>query len=117
MILWRAQFGDCKDGFDFNYGGGACGKGIYAMLENDKPMRRYYTARGEKLYSFEVPDNLVKEVKGKGLTTYWSLKERIYSLKEEGFKVFVCRHKGIGIPTSKQILITDAAIITNVKLV
>lgn len=115
MKLWRCQFGEVSSPHEFNSMNGACGEGIYAMLENDKPMRKYYSARGENTFEFEVPDKYVKEVKGLGLATYWALRERIYYLREDGFKVFICKHKGIGIPTSKQILITDPDIITNIK--
>lgn len=115
MKLWRCQFGEVNSPHEFNSMNGACGEGVYAMLENDKPMRKYYSQRGENTFEFEVPDKYVKEVKGLGLATYWALRERIYTLREEGFKVFICKHKGISIPTSKQILITDVSIITNLK--
>lgn len=115
MKLWRCQFGEVTNQHEFNSMNGACGEGIYAMFENDKPMRKYYSQRGENTFEFEVPDKYVKEVKGLGLSTYWALRERIYELREQGYKVFVCKHVGIGIPKSKQILITDPEIITNIK--
>lgn len=116
MKLQRCQHGEVQDAFDFREdSGGACGPGIYAMRYGDSPMKKYYSARGENTYSFEVPDNLVKKIGGKGVTTYWSIREAIYMWQEKGFKVFICKHKGINIPTSKQIVITDPSIITNIQ--
>lgn len=116
MKLQRCQFSEATDGFDFRWdSSGACGPGIYAMLFGDKPMQKYYSSRGESTYSFEVPDDLVKKIGGRGVTTYWAIRESITMWQEKGFKVFICKHKGINIPTSKQIVITDASIITNVK--
>lgn len=89
--------------------------GLYAMCAGDAKMRKYYSARGENTFQFEVPDNLVKKIWGKGITTYWAIREAIYREHENGYRVFICKHKGIGIPTSKQIIITDASIITNLK--
>jgi hypothetical protein len=116
MKLQRCQHGEVKDAFDFREDtGGACGPGIYAMFYGDRKMQKYYAARGENTYSFEVPDKLVTKVGGKGVTTYWSIRERIFMLQEKGFKVFICKHHGINIPTSKQIVITDPAIISNIQ--
>lgn len=116
MILWRCQHGEVNDQFDFRIdSGGACGPGIYAMKAGDRQMQKYYSARGENTYSFEVPDNLVKKIGGKGITTYWAIREAIFREQENGFKVFICKHKGINIPTSKQFVITDESIISNIK--
>ena len=116
MKLQRCQHGEVKDCFDFRFDtGGACGNGIYAMKYADNPMRKYYSAQGENTYSFEVPDNLVKKIGGKGVTTYWAIREAIYREQQNGYKVFICKHKGINIPTSKQYVITDETIITNIK--
>jgi hypothetical protein len=117
MKLQRCQFEDATDGFDFRIDtSGACGPGVYAMKYGDSPMRKYYSKRGEKTFSFDVPDNLVKKIGGRGVTTYWAIRESIFMWQEKGFKVFICKHKGINIPTSKQFVITDQSIITNVKL-
>jgi hypothetical protein len=116
MKLQRCQHGDAKDGFDFREDtSGACGPGIYAMKFGDYPMRKYYSERGEKTFSFDVPDNLVKRIGGRGVTTYWAIREAIFREKENGFKVFICKHKGINIPTSKQYVIIDASVISNVE--
>lgn len=116
MKLQRCQHGEVKDQWDFREDtGGACGPGIYAMKYGDSPMRKYYSARGENTYSFEVPDNLVKKIGGKGVTTYQSIKDRISMEVEKGYKVFICKHHGINIPKSKQIVITDPSIITNIQ--
>jgi len=116
MKLQRCQHGEVQDKWDFRVdSGGACGPGLYAMKYGDNPMRKYYSARGENTYSFEVPDEVVKNICGRGVTTYWAIRERILMEQQKGFKVFICKHKGINIPTSKQIVITDPSIITNIK--
>ena len=116
MKLWRCQFDNAVDGFDFREDtGGAFGKGIYAMPAGSTNMKKYYSVRGEKTFEFEIPDNLVKKIGGKGITTYWAIKEAIYREQLNGFKAFICKHKGINIPTGKQIVITDASIVSNVK--
>lgn len=115
MKFWRAQKQPAKDGTDFNwFNNGAVGDGIYAMPAGANNMRKYYTQNGEKIYEFEIEDRYVKEVKGLGLATYWAIRERIYALREEGYKAFIVKHKGIGIPTGKQILIVDPEIIKNI---
>jgi hypothetical protein len=115
MKLQRCQHGEVSSLYDFRIDtGGACGPGLYAMLFGDRPMQKYYTAQGENTFSFEVPDNLVKKIGGKGVTTYWAIREAIFREQEKGFKVFICKHSGINIPTSKQIVITDPSIITNI---
>lgn len=116
MKLQRCQFEDATTAQDFRIDtGGACGSGIYAMMFGDNPMRKYYSARGENTYSFEVPDELVKKIGGRGVTTYLAIRNAIERYQEQGYKVFICKHKGINIPTSKQIVITDATIITNIQ--
>jgi hypothetical protein len=116
MRLQRCQFGEVETAYDFTVAtSGACGPGIYAMKYGDNPLRKYYSARGENTYSFDVPDSLVKKIGGVGVTSYQAIKERIVMEHEKGFRVFICKHKGINIPTSKQIVITDASIITNIK--
>lgn len=118
MKLQRCQHGEVKDAFDFRIDtGGSCGEGIYAMKYGDRPMQKYYSAQGENTYSFEVEDKYIKKVGGRGITTYWAIREAIYRYQQEGYKVFICKHKGINIPNSKQILITDATIIFNIKKV
>jgi len=78
-------------------------------------MRKYYSERGENTYEFEVPDEFVKKIGGLGVTSYWAIRERIFMENEKGFKAFICKHHGIGIPKGKQIVITDQSIIKNVK--
>ena len=115
MKLQRCQFKEAQDGSDFTFCNGACGPGIYAMKFGDKPMLRYYSKRGEKTFSFEVDDKYIKKIGGKGVTTYWAIREAIEREKLNGFKVFECKHVGIGIPKSKQYVITDVSIIENVE--
>jgi hypothetical protein len=114
MKLQRCQRGEVLDPFDFRIdSNGACGPGLYAMLFGDRPMQRYYSKLGELTYSFEVPDKYIKHLKG--ISTYWVIRETIERYREGGYKVFICKHKGIGIPTSKQVVIIDPSIITNIK--
>jgi len=116
MKLQRCQHGEVSNVYDFRVdSGGACGPGLYAMKFGDNPMRKYYSAQGENTYSFDVPDHLVKKIGGRGITTYWAIREEIYRQQEKGFKVFICKHKGINIPTSKQMVITDVEVITNIE--
>lgn len=116
MKLWRCQHGEVNDAYDFREdSGGACGPGIYAMKAGDRKMQKYYTERGENTFSFDVPDELIKKIGGRGVTTYWAIRERIWLEQQSGFKVFICKHKGINIPTSKQFVITDPSIITNIE--
>lgn len=101
MKLQRCQHGEVSDPYEFRIDpGGACGPGLYAMLYGDNPMKKYYSAQGENTYSFEVPDRYVKKIGGKGVATYWAIREAIYREIEKGYKVFICKHKGINIPTS-----------------
>lgn len=117
MKLQRCQFEDAITGNDFRVDtSGACGPGIYAMMFGDKKLQKYYSERGEYTFSFDVPDHLVKKIGGKGITTYQAIKESIQMHKENGiYKVFICKHVGINIPKSKQVVITDASIISNIK--
>lgn len=116
MQLQRCQHGEVTNYNDFRIDtGGACGTGIYAMKYGDNPMRKYYSAQGENTYSFEVPDKLVKKIGGRGITTYWAIREAIQREHANGYRVFICKHKGINIPNSKQYVITDAEVITNIK--
>lgn len=117
MKLQRCQHGEAKTPEDFRCDtGGACGPGIYAMHYGDNPMRKFYSARGEATYSFEVPDRYVKKIGGRGVTTYQAIRDAIERERAQGFKVFICKHRGINIPNSKQIVITDALIISNIEL-
>lgn len=116
MIFWRCQKNPASDGFDFNWTtNGAAGSGVYAMLKGANNLKKYYSQLGEDTYEFEIEDKYIVEVKGAGLSTYWAIRERIYVLQEEGFKAFILKHKGINIPTGKQVLITDVSIIKNLK--
>lgn len=117
MKLWRCQFGEATTADDFREDtSGACGLGIYAMLAGDKKLRKYYSERGEFTYEFDVPDHLVKKIGGVGRTYYQAIKEAIAMEVERGaFKVFICKHEGINIPKSKQVVITDRSVITNIQ--
>jgi hypothetical protein len=117
MKLWRCQFGEANSPDDFRIDeSGACGTGIYAMKAGDKKLRKYYSERGENTYEFEVPDHLVKKIGGVGKTYYQAIKEAIEMEREKGqYKVFICKHEGINIPKSKQIVIIDRSVIRDIK--
>lgn len=116
MKLQRCQFENATTGQDFRPDpSGVCGKGVYAMFFGDKKLRKYYSERGEKTFSFDVPDHLVKKVGGRGYTHFSSIRDRIEELHAQGYRVFICKHGGINVPVSKQVLITDQSIITNVQ--
>jgi hypothetical protein len=117
MKLQRCQFDDAKTPDDFRSGPGACGDGIYAMMFGDKKLQKYYSARGEQTFSFEVPDNVVKKIGGIGVTSYQAIKERVKLISEDesNYSVFICKHGGINVPAGKQIIITDRSVITNIQ--
>lgn len=119
MKLWRCQYGDVNGPEDFRIdNSGVCGPGIYAMKEGARSLRRYYSIIGNtklNTFSFDVPDHLVKEIKGLGLTSFQAIKERIQMEMEKGYRVFVCKHGGINVPKGKQVVITDYSIISNIK--
>lgn len=118
MLLWRCQFDLINSPEQFREdSSGACGPGVYAMVAGDKKLKKYYSERGEITYQFEVPDQYVKKIGGLGVTSYQAIKERIQMEKEKGFKVFICKHEGINIPKSQQIVITDKSIITELSIV
>ena len=116
MKLQRCQLNEISTSTDFQTDTTGCvGTGIYAMLFGDKKLRKFYSSRGESCYTFEVSDQLVKEVKGLGLTTYQAIRERIAMLEEEGYRVFIFKHGGINVPKGKQVIILDHEVIRNIQ--
>jgi hypothetical protein len=109
MNLQRGQHGKVVDCWDLKYCNGQHSEGVYTFFKGDVPMSDYYTKNKELLHNLEIPDNLVKDLSYKKWD-YWEAKEFIY--KNNQYKAFVFRHSGFGIPTSKEILITDQSIIT-----
>ena len=112
LYLQRAQSNEVNDVWDLNISNGQHGEGIYAFLNNDKEMIKYYTKQGEKLVSFKVPKKYVVDLSNKKYD-YWKAKEFIYNNPK--YKVFIFKHIGFGIPTSKEVLITDPEIIKEIK--
>lgn len=108
LKLQRGQLGDVKSCWDFNISNGQHGEGIYAFLYNDKPMIEYYTKRGEDLHTFQIPKKYVLDLSNKKYD-YWNAKKIIFDNPQ--YKAFIFKHCGFGIPTSKEILITDPNII------
>ena len=82
------------------------------MFLGDRPMVEYYTKNGEQLHTMEVPDNLIKDLSFKQWD-YWEAKAFMY--KHPEYKAFIFQHSGTGIPTSKEVLITDQSVITILK--
>jgi hypothetical protein len=111
MLLQRCQKGIVKNCRDFRTFHGQYGNGVYAMKRGDRPMERYYTSNGESVYYFEIKNKYIVNLTRKHLD-YWGVQEFIYNNPQ--YKAFILKHKGIGIPTSQQILITDPTIIENI---
>jgi hypothetical protein len=109
LKLQRGQKGEVEDGWDFNFVNGQHGEGIYSFYYGDKPMIDYYTKNGENLHTFSIPKVYVKDLSHKKWD-YWDVKKFIWNNPE--YKAFVFKHSGPGIPTSKEVLITDPKIIT-----
>lgn len=108
LKLQRGQIGIVDEPWDFNFGNGQHGQGIYAFKFGDKPMIDYYTSRGENLHTFQIPMKYVVDLSNKNWD-FWDAKAYIYNNPQ--YKAFIFRHSGSGIPTSKEILITDPSII------
>lgn len=106
--LQRAQFGNVANVWDFNIVNGQHGQGIYAFKYGIKPMIDYYTKNGENLYTFRIPKKYLIDLSNKNWD-YWELKAFIYSNPQ--YKAFMLKHRGHGLPTSQEILITDPDII------
>lgn len=110
MKLQRCQHNIVNNIYDLNFSNGQHGYGVYCFIYGDNKMKEYYSKNGEKTYSFEIPDSLILDLSKKSLD-YWEAKEIIYNNSE--YKAFIFTHKGFGVPTSKEILITDVEIISN----
>lgn len=108
LKLQRGQHGEVKEPWDFHSGTGQHGDGIYAFIFGDKPMAKYYTKDSEKLHTFQIPSRLVVDLSNKKLD-FWEAKAFIFNNPQ--YKAFIFKHAGYGIPTSKEILITDPEII------
>lgn len=108
MKLQRCQLGEVKHPSEFNFGTGQNGDGIYCFKAGNKPMKEYYSKNGETLHTFSIDDKYVKDLSKEKLD-FWEAKAFIYNNPQ--YKAFIFSHKGYGIPTSKEILITDYTII------
>ncbi len=107
--LQRCQEGNVEECWDFYSGTGQHGDGIYAFLYGDKAMTKYYTSRGENLHTFTIPKKYIIDLSNKKWD-FWEAKAYIYNNTQ--YKAFIFKHVGDGIPTSKEVLITDPSIIT-----
>lgn len=112
LKLQRGQIGDVDEPWDFNYGTGQHGEGVYAFRYGDKPMINYYTSRGENLHTFQIPKKYVVDLSNKKYD-FWEAKTFIYNNPQ--YKAFIFKHNGHGIPSSKEVLITDPNIIEIIK--
>lgn len=104
MILQRCQLNKVDSNYDFNNVNGQHGQGIYFFRADDKPMADYYSKNGETLHTVEVEDKYIKDLSYKNWD-FWEAKAFIYNNPQ--YKAFIFKHKGHGIPTSKEILVTD----------
>ena len=111
MILERQQKGVINDVWDLRPFNGQYGEGVYFHPFGDKAMRKYYQQNGETSHVFEIDDKYVMSLTRKKLD-YWGAKWYIANNPDKC--AFIFKHKGIGIPTSTQILITD---VTKLKLI
>lgn len=103
---------------------GQCGRGVYAYLAGDIPMRDYYTAQGEKtvylrpkLPMFDLTresgakmfcDFCAKKEKPVRHDDPWLLGEFLYPLRR-AYSGVIVRHAGTGIPTSRQAIFFDSS--------
>jgi len=106
--LQRCQAGNVNDVWDFNVVNGQNGEGIYAFFADDKPMKDYYCKNGENIHSFKIEKKYIKNLSKLNLD-YWDVKKYIYNNPQ--YKAFIFKHVGHGIPSSKEVLITDPNII------
>jgi len=106
--LQRCQHKKVADKWDFNSCVGQHGEGVYAFFSDDKKMIDYYSSNGENLYTFKIPKKYIKFLNRK-LMDFWEAKTYITNHPE--YKAFVFKHKGYDIPTSLEVVITDANII------
>lgn len=112
LKLQRGQTGEVEEPYDFNFGTGQHGDGVYAFMYGDKSMINYYTSRGENLHTFQIPVKFVVDLSNKNLD-YWDAKAYIFNNPQ--YKAFIFRHIGHGIPSSKEVLIADPSIIEILK--
>lgn len=108
LKLQRGQFGDVVDVWDFNSGVGQHGEGIYAFMYGDRAMIDYYTKNGENLYTFQILMSYVADLSDK-VREFWDIKTFMYNNPQ--YKAFIFKHQGVGIPTSKEVVIIDPDII------
>jgi len=108
ITLQRGQNGEVNDEWDFNVVNGQHGKGVYSFFNKDQPMIDYYTKNGENLHTFQIPKKYIKNLSDKDWD-FWDTKAFIFNNPQ--YKAFIFNHKGPGIPSSKEVLITDPSII------
>lgn len=104
MIVERQQKGDVSSVWDFREVNGQHGQGVYFHIVGHSEMIEYYSRNGEQSYKAEIHNELIKDCSKLNLD-YWGAKEVIYNNPTKA--AFIFKHKGVGIPTSKEILITD----------
>ena len=112
LKLQRCQKGNVDDCLDLRTFNGQHGKGVYAFLYGDKAMIDYYTSNGETVHTFKIPSKYVKDL---SKTNYDYLDAKKYIYNNPQYKAFIFKHIGHGIPTSKEVLITDPSIIEIIK--
>lgn len=103
MKLQRGQHGEVNSVYDFNTSSGQHGDGVYFFPVNNAAMRSYYTKNGENLHTAEIHDSLVLDCSKKKVD-YWEARKIMFDNPDK--KAFIFQHKGIGIPTGKEIVVT-----------
>ena len=106
--LQRCQHGVVSDEWDFNISNGQHGTGVYAFKYGDEKMADYYSKNGETIYTFQIPKKYFIDISNKNWD-FWDAKKFIHNNPQ--YKAFMFKHAGVGVPTSKEILITDSKII------
>lgn len=112
MILKRCQHGEVKEPSDFRVFNGQHGEGCYFMPSNNKDMEAYYSRDGEKVHTAKIDSELVMDLSYRNWD-YWDAKAKIYRHPE--MSAFIFRHEGSGIPSGKEILVTDLSSITVIQ--
>ena len=106
--LQRMQSGEVSTVHDFTIADGQHGEGIYCFFRNDRRMIDYYTKNDNQLHTFSIERKWIADFSKMNLD-YWQAKKIIYNNPK--VKAFIFKHRGKGIPTSKEVVITNPSII------
>ncbi len=132
IILERGQLGEVNDYWDFNSGMGQAGNGIYFYIPNPQ-MRKYYSKENENIYRVKLKDeaNIIdltkekeqlidfinKDKKIANTSNYqtfaWDIMAYMNKIHPDAHG-YIIQHKGIGIPTGKQVILTKPEVIKEI---